>query len=439
MKVELVARTIEKADHPFEFDPNHVNKDIKVIGGKAAGICYAPDDYLSEGIQDSEKALKRASFNAKSGHYSVFEHNHLTFTVECSKAMAMVLNSTRLYSTSEKSARYTKMHLETEFERDFYGKWIGIFTDLIKVYNKNLNDKDVEKLAMENARYLTSVFTPTFLMFTVPSDRAVLLPGWLDELAANIVKAKLMLTKYDGNTKIFEVYYDRIAKESVELAQLIRDAIGETDTPTLKDHKNIGIQFFDSIKLLNYIENNNEKNIEAESVVNAINNNLIGKEYYGDVYKSYYNASFASVAQIQRHRTTQVSIEVGNPNNVYIPKIIRETPYEEEWVKDFKTLVEHGVCPQAMLVIVEEKGSFNDFVLKCKERLCARTQLETMEIARDQVEEFNRNKHDLSYYNQYELKKMIDSNNKVKIRCQFDGYICNEPCNRVKSNYIRNI
>lgn len=442
MKVELIARTLEKQKYPDEFEPMIVNNDIKVIAGKAAGICYAADDYLSEGIQDSEKALKRASFNAKSGHYSVFEHNHLTFLIECSKAMAMVLNSTRLYSTSEKSARYTKMHPETEFERDFYGKWVGIFSDLIKMKSKdNLDDKAIKKLAMENARYMTSVFTPTFMEFTIPSSRAILLPGWLDELSNNILDAKLTLSKYNGNTKIFDIYYDRIASEAVELADLFRWSIGEINEPTLKDHKNIGIQFFDTIKFLNTIKRESLK-LDIIDISKIVENNcdLLSKDYYGDVYESHYNGSFASIAQIQRHRTTQVSINIGNPYNMYIPKIIRGTSYEDEWKDDYNILIKNNICPQAMILYTEEKGIFNDFVLKCKERLCARTQLETTEITSYQVEEFNKNKINLSYYNQRELENISYKDGRAVIRCTFGNYKCNEPCNRkIKSNYLRYI
>ena len=115
-KVTIVARTIERdgddfsaANNSLAFLGSYLRKDSMVFSGKAAGICYMPDDYLSNGIQNDETALKRALGNAKSGHYSVFEHSHISFLIETTKAMAMVLNSTKLYTTSEKSARYTKM------------------------------------------------------------------------------------------------------------------------------------------------------------------------------------------------------------------------------------------------------------------------------------------------------------------------------------------
>lgn len=454
MKVELILRSFEKDnDNNDYFEPEKLNEDMKIIAGKAAGICYMPDNYLDEGIQNKEAAIKRSCLNAKSGHYSVYEHGHVTFMIECSKAMAMVLNSTRLYSTSEKSARYTKMKPKTELEVELYNKWKNIFSDIIRAYYKDiLTDKEVEKLAMENARYLTSVFTPTTMEFTVPFSRAILLCGWLDELA-NIIDLSDVAESYNSYVKselFYNNYYKELAKEASEMANEMRKCIGICkDNPLLKDHKDIGINFF---SLFSYIR--------TALKLKLFNNNYIDyiefekydkKEYYGDVYCSKYKASFASIAQLQRHRTLNVSIYdmINQTIECYIPNMIKNTRYEEEWVNDFDKLLEEGVCPQATLMNVIETGSFEDFVLKCKERLCARAQLETAEIVRDQVYNFckynnNDNYHEnLSYMNYVILLNMrkmtCDSAKdiKVKTRCKFTGYICNEPCKFDKSNYNR--
>ena len=95
---KVINKTVECRD---EY-PHTIRKDMSVIAGKAAGICYMSDDYLSISIQDESKALKRAANIAKSGHYSAYEHGHISFIIETSKMMAMILNSLRLYSTSEK-------------------------------------------------------------------------------------------------------------------------------------------------------------------------------------------------------------------------------------------------------------------------------------------------------------------------------------------------
>ena len=79
MKVTVVGRTVQtSAENASISDLNYfitnqdfIKKDSKIYAGKAAGICYMPDDYLSNGIQNEDKCLNRAEMNAKSGHYSV--------------------------------------------------------------------------------------------------------------------------------------------------------------------------------------------------------------------------------------------------------------------------------------------------------------------------------------------------------------------------------
>ena len=58
-KVELVARTTE-VGRLCTADPESLNRDMVLLGGKAAGVCYMPDDYFEEGIQNEEKAVTRA-------------------------------------------------------------------------------------------------------------------------------------------------------------------------------------------------------------------------------------------------------------------------------------------------------------------------------------------------------------------------------------------
>jgi len=176
-KVTVVARTVEKpvdgeAKNNVFFNPDAMRDEAIVFSGKAAGICYMPDDYLSNGIQNDVTAIKRAGGNTKSGHYSVFEHAHFSFVIETSKAMAMVLNSTKLYATSEKSGRYTSMNPETEIEKKYYKKWTEKLQGIIKdTYGDSYTDKEVQKLALENARYFLSVFTPTVMMFTISFNK----------------------------------------------------------------------------------------------------------------------------------------------------------------------------------------------------------------------------------------------------------------------------
>ncbi len=66
--------------------------------------------------------------------------------------------------------------------------------------------------------------------------------------------------------------------------------------------------------------------------------------------------------------------------------MIRGTSREREWLVDMESV---GDCyPQGMLVSVTEQGLFEDFVVKCKERMCGRAQLEIMSVTGQLVSRF---------------------------------------------------
>lgn len=449
MKVKVMARTFEDIPGAFNensFSPESIRKDLTLLSGKAAGFCYMADDYLSNGIQNDEKSMARAQGNAKSGHYSTYEHGHVTFLIETTKAMCMILNSMGLYSTSEKSGRYTSMNPETEIEKEMYEKWKGIFTELICVYYKDVyTESQMAKLAMENARYMISVFAPTTLIHTLPFNRAVLMCDWLDVFAENVCKYYGALSSHLTDNIIS--FYTRLAIECKDLATELRAALGITKSDhLLDDHKIIGIELFSEISAMYKLSN-------IDSTISRIHElrQLTEKHsYYGDNYISNYKCSFTTLAQEHRHRTIHYSISIPDVLEVYVPKIIRGTRYELPWRHDFEALVSQGVMPQGTIINVCEQGRFEDFVLKAKERLCARAQLEIMEITRDQVAKFAINRSSLSLVNCKVVSDMIANPDKnfsdfsdviVKSRCQYSNYSCKEPCKVLNTyvNYYRNV
>ena len=423
-----------------------VREEMQIFAGKAAGICYMPDDYFSKAFDDDEKSINRSKRNAVNGHYSVYEHGHINLIIQTSKIMAMILNSLNLYATSEKSGRYTVMKPETELEQEMYTKWKNVFVELITpFYEKYLTEKEIDKLAMENARYMISVFTPTVMEYTIPYNRAILTCGWLYELADTIE------TFVDEHPKVlpkiskYDYFYDRVKDECNELADLISGQIGITKNDhILDDHKKIGIEFFRTFGALYKANMNGKESVDMLSKFKFDNDNI--NEYFGDVYTSRYKASFAELAQGERHRTLHYSMELPERLNPYIPKIIRGSAYEVEWTRDFNKLISNKIIPQGTLVDIVEQGRFVDFVLKCKERLCSRAQLEIMEITRDQLTRFTHYTGNLSYANRALLEGMIirpkngNGDVVVKSRCNFPGYKCKEPCKVVNTNinYYRN-
>ena len=423
-----------------------VREEMQIFAGKAAGICYMPDDYFSKAFDDNEKSINRSKRNAVNGHYSVYEHGHINLIIKTSKIMAMILNSLNLYATSEKSGRYTVMKPETELEQEMYVKWKNVFVELITpFYEKYLTEKEIDKLAMENARYMISVFTPTVMEYTIPYNRAILTCGWLYELADTIEtfvdEHPMVLPKISK----YDYFYDRVKDECNELADLISGQIGITKNDhILDDHKKIGIEFFRTFGALYKANMNGKESVDMLSKFKFDNDNI--NEYFGDVYTSRYKASFAELAQGERHRTLHYSMELPERLNPYIPKIIRGSAYEVEWTRDFDKLISNKIIPQGTLVDIVEQGRFVDFVLKCKERLCSRAQLEIMEITRDQLTRFTHYTGNLSYANRALLEGMIirpkngNGDVVVKSRCNFPGYKCKEPCKVVNTNinYYRN-
>mgnify|MGYP003310144721 FL=1 len=424
-KVKIVARTVEDVNP----DPSKVKEEAVCISGKAAGICYMPDDYLSNGIQDNEKALKRAKMNAESGHYSVYEHTHISFIIETDKMMAMILNSTGLYCTSEKSARYTAMKGNTELEDQLYNKWRDIFKNLAKDYYlyKDCSDTELDKIAMENARYMLSVFTPTVLEYTIPFSRAILIPEWLDNLAYDIERSFDADLEFVNKDRYF---WSKVASECIELAENIRSAIGITkEDSILKDHKNMGIELFSKFNTIRRLSNiiYNLKDIDE----------IDDNEYnsYTDNYCIHYQASFAELAQAQRHRTLRYNINSINNNLYYIPELISEE-YKSEWINDFNKLRENNIYPQGIILDIEEEGRFEEFVLKCKERLCLRAQTEIRMNTEDTLLAFAFC-NNLNNVNSFILNSMMANVSTAKLRCQCKGYTCKEPCKYLKY-YIEN-
>ena len=85
------------------------------FSGKSAGICYLPDTMEELLAEPEEKTEKRTNRTLNSGHHSVFAHVHYNLILEnIPKILAMILNNEKVYNTSEKSGRYTKMKASKE-------------------------------------------------------------------------------------------------------------------------------------------------------------------------------------------------------------------------------------------------------------------------------------------------------------------------------------
>ena len=368
MKINVIASTKSNYFLPKE--------EAVIFSGKAAGICYLPDSIEKLFNEPEEKTLKRANRTISSGHHSVFSHPTYNLVFEgIPKILAMVLNNEKVYNTSEKSGRYTTMTPSKE-EKELYEKWIDIFSkEILKEY-PDFDEKRVKKLALENARYLISVFTPATIMeYTVNIGQLNYIINWAKDYIDN------------DNTDSFSLKLKEVLKEFLE-------AMPDLEIEGL-DSRAKGREF-------------------------SIFAKRERKEEFGENYCVNYLASFTEFAQAQRHRTLSYEMSILDKPQFYVPPIIKGTTLEKEWLNDISSLGD--LFPQGMLVKVNERGTIENFVLKCTERICGAAQLEIMNQTIETMDKYiNAVKDNEVLYN-YLLPYSKGA------RCTFPGFKCTAPC-----------
>src|SRR5574344_2392438 len=127
MEVKLIGFTNTKGE-----TQNFSLKDSLKFCSKMGGICYMKgkfEDLLNESQEASKKRLK---ILLESGHHSVFDHVKLNFEISnIPKIIAMSLNTEKDYTTSAKSARYTKFEDLPGKEGELYLKWMEKLTKVV--------------------------------------------------------------------------------------------------------------------------------------------------------------------------------------------------------------------------------------------------------------------------------------------------------------------
>lgn len=357
--------------------------------GKIAGVCYDKEGFNHLVDEPVEKTMRRVDMTLNNGHHSVYDHITLNLNLQnVPKILAMVLNNEHQYTTSEKSARYTPVvrkdgSIITLEEERLYNKWIDIFKVKIKAQYGNIyNDSKIQKLAQENARYLVTVFMPTTLIYSTSLRQINYIASWMEDYIMN----------HNAND-IFDV----------KLAHTMNEFINQ-----LSD-RNVLVE--------GLMKNEKERRLS-----------LFGKdldkkeEYFGNVYSTNYMGSFAELAQAQRHRTLDYQMEMLSEKQYFIPPIIADDQMlVDEWLGDMQIV--SGVNPQGELIKINEIGKYEDFILKCKERLCSAAQLEIMQQTRETLLKYK--------------KALEESNNSLAsdiekyshgARCTFPDYTCSSDC-----------
>jgi len=314
---------------------NITKEEALDFSGKSAAICYMGDSVEHIFAEDESKTKKRIDRTLKGGHHSVFEHIHLNLIIEnVPKIMAIILNNQNVYATSEKSARYTKMDTNDEM-KVIYEKWIKIFEELIFERYPSINKSKINKLAMEKARYLISVFTPATMEYTVSLRQLNYIMRWFDEF---IKKEE----NTDFNVKI---------KEEMK-----------SFNKCLEKYKVINLNSKTKMKSLNFYDNREKR-----------------KEMFDECYSVNYKVSFVAAAQAFRPRTLRHKMKRIDFDKVkfYTPEILKGYPkYKKMWQKDIKSL--KNDYPQGMIVEINERGIYEDFKMKAYDRICGHAQREIM-------------------------------------------------------------
>ncbi len=364
------------------------NRDEAIqLDGKIAGICYDKEGYEHLESEPKEKTNRRVDMTINNGHHSVYGHTSISFDIKnLPKALAMVLNNEHEYNTSEKSLRYTPVisnGIITYDEERLYKKWMDIFKIKIKEkYGSVYSDYRINKLAQENARYLVTVFTPTEMIYTTSLRQINYIASWMDDYIREANMNNLFERK-------LAMYMDEFINEL--------DDINVLDDRLMRNEKERKLSLFG-------------KNINDQ------------EEYFGNVYSTNYKGSLAELAQAQRHRTLDYKLEFLDDKEFYIPPIIEDDDLlVKEWLTDMNIVGE--LTPQGELVNINEIGKYEDFILKCKERLCSAAQLEIMRQTRETL---------IKYKNYLESHNNPLADDIIKYthgaRCTFPDFTCTEDC-----------
>ena len=382
MKINLLPHT------PFlRYDGKFDLKTALEYSAKLAGECYEPEGWEKLKNESEKKTNFRQNLTLSMEHQTPYEHVSVGFEANnIPKIVAMVLNNERQCSTSEKSARYTAIDPSidtnlTENEGELYKKWMMIFRVRIKeIYGECFDDKKIEKLAQENARYLVTVFASTKMIHTVPLIQ-------LNRIVTYMKKYMQKENKTEFDERLIESFKEFIA----------------------------------CLEEVNVLDDSMQSNFKARSL-SLFATKPIENEEFGNSYATNYKGSFAQLAQAHRHRTLEYGMTLLDEKEYFVPPILLNDPMlVEEWMNDITSVA--NVNPQGELVSINEMGTYSKFILKTKERLCSAAQQEIMAQTRATLLKYK----DALEASNHPLAKDIEKYSRGA-RCTFPDYTCAKDC-----------
>lgn len=383
IKVGILPNQFLKSDGTFDKD-----EAIK-LSGKIAGVCDDKEGFAHLENEPEEKTMRRVDMTLNNGHHSVYDHILINFNLQnLPKILAMVLNNEHQYTTSEKSARYTPVvrkegSIITEDEETLYNKWIDIFKIKIKSQYGNIyNDAKIQKLAQENARYLVTVFMPTQMIYSTSLRQINYIASWMQN--------------YIENADMNNTFERKLSSSMQELLEGLVD-VNVLEEGLVKNEKYRSLSLFG-------------KDLDKK------------EEHFGDVYSTLYKGFFAQLAQAHRHRTLDYQMEMLNEKEYFVPPIIADDQMlVDEWLGDMQIV--RGVNPQGELVKISEVGKYENFILKCKERLCTAAQLEIMLQTRETLLKYKKALEKSNSSLAKDIEKYFHG-----ARCTFPDFNCSFDC-----------
>jgi hypothetical protein len=354
-------------------------EEALILGGQCAGICYLSGD-RDVFEEEKDKTEKRVDLTLTNGHHSVYEHTNISLHIKnLPKILSIILVSEKQYNASIKSGRYTRMDKVSDKERKLYDKWFKIFQERIEEVYPKIPERLRTKLAMENARYVISVFMLTQGIYTFNIRQLNYIIHWFKD--------------YIEENKNSENYFK---KNLSKYMQEFVDATSQYYIEDMVSGKNRSLSLFKK----DYISYD---------------------EYFGETYSVNYKTSFVQLEQILRHRTINYTIldDISKePEEVFMPPILDgQSDLETEWLEDLGSI--RDLYPNATLFMVNERGIVENFIMKCYERLCGVAQLETMLQTKENLER---------YIESTEGKLREELEMYLKTSCLYPNKECKSPC-----------
>ena len=357
--------------------------DALLQSGKYAGVCYDKEGYNHLANEEESKTRRRIDMTLSNGHHSVYDHIFVSLNItNIPKILAMVINNEKQYTTSEKSARYTPVEKRedseiSEAEIALYNKWKEIFKiEITKKYGNVFDERKIGKLAQENARYMVTVFMPTTMIYSTSLRQINYIASWMKQYVSE--KANSFDSFEAKLASYMQAFIDELSDKNLLQEEL------------MTNDKHRGLSLF------------------RDGVFKS-------DTYFGDIYSTTYHASYAYLAQAQRHRTLSYEMERQDVFIPYTPPIL-EGNHEltSEWYDDMFSI--KNVNPQGQLIRIHEFGTYDNFILKCKERLCSAAQLEICDKTRETL-----------LNHEHRLAGDIEKYTKGA-RCTFPDFECTSPC-----------